>query len=78
MPCNLIKLVDVEEMNYLASKGEGEVSEACRRSPPLSLSPASYDRCECPFPAMSCKAFEPLSRVVLVILKSNWLLFESP
>ncbi|XP_045849761.1 long-chain-fatty-acid--CoA ligase 1 isoform X1 [Meles meles] len=25
MPCNLIKLVDVEEMNYLASKGEGEV-----------------------------------------------------
>ncbi|KAF3825572.1 hypothetical protein GH733_005554 [Mirounga leonina] len=24
MPCNLIKLVDVEEMNYLASKGEGE------------------------------------------------------
>lgn len=27
MPCNLIKLVDVEEMNYLAAKGEGEVSE---------------------------------------------------
>ncbi|XP_023612955.1 long-chain-fatty-acid--CoA ligase 1 isoform X1 [Myotis lucifugus] len=25
MPCNLIKLVDVEEMNYLAAKGEGEV-----------------------------------------------------
>ncbi|EPY85607.1 long-chain-fatty-acid--CoA ligase 1 isoform 5 [Camelus ferus] len=24
MPCNLIKLVDVEEMNYLAAKGEGE------------------------------------------------------
>ncbi|XP_004639836.1 long-chain-fatty-acid--CoA ligase 1 isoform X2 [Octodon degus] len=25
MPCNFIKLVDVEEMNYMASKGEGEV-----------------------------------------------------
>lgn len=25
MPCNLIKLVDVEEMNYMASKGEGEI-----------------------------------------------------
>ncbi|XP_025939864.1 long-chain-fatty-acid--CoA ligase 1 isoform X1 [Apteryx rowi] len=25
MPCNIIKLVDVEEMNYLAVKGEGEV-----------------------------------------------------
>lgn len=26
MPCNIIKLVDVEEMNYFAVKGEGEVS----------------------------------------------------
>lgn len=25
MPCSIIKLVDVEEMNYLAAKGEGEV-----------------------------------------------------
>ncbi|XP_066093922.1 long-chain-fatty-acid--CoA ligase 1 isoform X1 [Saccopteryx bilineata] len=25
MPCNMIKLVDVEEMNYLAAKGEGEI-----------------------------------------------------
>nr|XP_004666441.1 long-chain-fatty-acid--CoA ligase 1 isoform X3 [Jaculus jaculus] len=25
MPCNYIKLVDVEEMNYMAAKGEGEV-----------------------------------------------------
>lgn len=25
MPCNWIKLVDVEEMNYMAAKGEGEV-----------------------------------------------------
>ncbi|KAM3938210.1 long-chain-fatty-acid--CoA ligase 1 isoform 2-T3 [Leptodactylus fuscus] len=25
MPCNLLKLVDVEEMNYFAAKGEGEV-----------------------------------------------------
>ncbi|XP_037687030.1 long-chain-fatty-acid--CoA ligase 1 isoform X2 [Choloepus didactylus] len=25
MPCNFIKLVDVEEMNYLAARGEGEV-----------------------------------------------------
>eukprot|EP00069_Balaena_mysticetus_P011867 bmy_00315T0 len=24
MPCNIIKLVDVEEMNYVAAKGEGE------------------------------------------------------
>ena len=34
MPCNLIKLVDVEEMNYLASKGEGEVSDP---PPPTSF-----------------------------------------
>lgn len=27
LPCNLIKLVDVPEKNYFASKGEGEVSE---------------------------------------------------
>lgn len=27
MPCNIIKLVDVQEMNYLAAKGEGEVSK---------------------------------------------------
>lgn len=26
LPCNLIKLVDVPEKNYFASKGEGEVS----------------------------------------------------
>lgn len=44
MPCNLIKLVDVEEMNYLASKGEGEVSGApcpplASRSPTLPLPP---------------------------------------
>lgn len=26
MPCNFVKLVDVQEMNYLAAKGEGEVS----------------------------------------------------
>ncbi|XP_075457242.1 long-chain-fatty-acid--CoA ligase 6 isoform X2 [Ascaphus truei] len=25
LPCNLIKLVDVEEMNYFTSKGEGEI-----------------------------------------------------
>ncbi|XP_057552193.1 long-chain-fatty-acid--CoA ligase 1 isoform X3 [Hippopotamus amphibius kiboko] len=25
MPCNIVKLVDVEEMNYVAAKGEGEV-----------------------------------------------------
>uniref|UniRef100_A0A8C3V8I6 Arachidonate--CoA ligase n=1 Tax=Catharus ustulatus TaxID=91951 RepID=A0A8C3V8I6_CATUS len=25
MPCNIIKLVDVQEMNYLAAKGEGEI-----------------------------------------------------
>ncbi|NXU36593.1 ACSL1 ligase, partial [Drymodes brunneopygia] len=25
MPCNVVKLVDVQEMNYLAAKGEGEV-----------------------------------------------------
>ncbi|KAG8579000.1 hypothetical protein GDO81_010684 [Engystomops pustulosus] len=25
LPCNFIKLVDVEEMNYFASKGEGEI-----------------------------------------------------
>ena len=25
LPCNIVKLVDVEEMNYFASNGEGEV-----------------------------------------------------
>ena len=25
LPCNFVKLVDVEEMNYFASNGEGEV-----------------------------------------------------
>lgn len=33
MPCSIIKLVDVEEMNYLAAKGEGEVSKT-PQSPP--------------------------------------------
>lgn len=35
MPCSWIKLVDVEEMNYLAAKGEGEVSGA----PPVPALP---------------------------------------
>lgn len=26
IPCNIVKLVDVEDMNYFASNGEGEVS----------------------------------------------------
>lgn len=26
LPCNVVKLVDVEEMNYFSSNGEGEVS----------------------------------------------------
>lgn len=40
MPCNLVKLVDVEEMNYLAARGEGEVSEAVlpQRTPVTALS----------------------------------------
>lgn len=25
LPCNIVKLMDVEEMNYFASNGEGEV-----------------------------------------------------
>lgn len=25
LPCNFVKLVDVEDMNYFASNGEGEV-----------------------------------------------------
>ncbi|XP_013909898.1 PREDICTED: long-chain-fatty-acid--CoA ligase 1-like [Thamnophis sirtalis] len=25
MPCNIIKLIDVEEMNYFSAKGEGEI-----------------------------------------------------
>lgn len=37
MPCNIIKLVDVEEMNYFAAKGEGEVSCAVR-TPRLGFS----------------------------------------
>lgn len=41
MPCSIIKLVDVEEMNYLAAKGEGEVSKTpavtpSGQSPPLT------------------------------------------
>lgn len=35
MPCSIIKLVDVEEMNYLAAKGEGEVSK-----PPPEVTPS--------------------------------------
>lgn len=31
LPCNLIKLVDVAEKNYFASKGEGEVSRATHK-----------------------------------------------
>lgn len=27
LPCNIVKLEDVEEMNYMASNGEGEVSQ---------------------------------------------------
>lgn len=27
IPCNIVKLVDVEEMNYFTSNGEGEVME---------------------------------------------------
>lgn len=37
MPCSIIKLVDVPEMNYLAAKGEGEVSNFERSMP------ASYE-----------------------------------
>lgn len=36
LPCNLIKLVDVAEKNYFASKGEGEVSHS--KCPSLSCS----------------------------------------
>lgn len=28
LPCNFLKLVDVEEMSYYASNGEGEVCSA--------------------------------------------------
>ena len=28
LPCNLVKLVDVPDMNYFAANGEGEVSSA--------------------------------------------------
>ncbi|CAI5784025.1 long-chain-fatty-acid--CoA ligase 1 [Podarcis lilfordi] len=34
MPCNIVKLVDVEEMNYFAAKGEGEV---CVKGPNVFL-----------------------------------------
>ncbi|XP_019390233.1 PREDICTED: long-chain-fatty-acid--CoA ligase 1 isoform X2 [Crocodylus porosus] len=34
MPCNILKLVDVEEMNYFAAKGEGEV---CVKGPNVFL-----------------------------------------
>lgn len=27
LPCNIVKLVDVEDMNYFAAKGEGEVKK---------------------------------------------------
>lgn len=39
LPCNLIKLVDVPEKNYFASKQEGEVSQR-RSSMKLSLFPS--------------------------------------
>ncbi|KAG8579008.1 hypothetical protein GDO81_010684 [Engystomops pustulosus] len=38
LPCNFIKLVDVEEMNYFASKGEGEVCPIYSEIPIISLS----------------------------------------
>lgn len=60
MPCNLIKLVDVEEMNYLAAKGEGEVSEGPRPSPslPLPVEPAGH---AAPAPLGVTRASAPLS-----------------
>lgn len=38
MPCSIIKLVDVQEMNYLAAKGEGEVSNSKGQYEPLMKS----------------------------------------
>ena len=35
VPCNVVKLVDVEEMNYFASNGEGEASQCSCRIPHL-------------------------------------------
>lgn len=32
LPCNLVKLVDVPEMNYLAVNGEGEVRQVKQAS----------------------------------------------
>lgn len=61
MPCNLIKLVDVEEMNYLAAKGEGEVSEGPLSFAVLAVSceagtasAAPLPRSESPGPLRHC------------------------
>lgn len=32
VPCNVVKLVDVEEMNYLASNNEGEVKSSSQQA----------------------------------------------
>ena len=38
IPCNVVKLVDVEEMNYFASNGEGEVRKP---RPPVRTAPTT-------------------------------------
>lgn len=55
MPCNFIKLVDVEEMNYLAAKGEGEVSGA-----PWVISRSSCRSRQRHFPARLSREVEPV------------------
>lgn len=78
MPCNLIKLVDVEEMNYLAAKGEGEVSEL---PPPPGVHPHRRPSDGWPFPCPLHCCFTALSRRGLELdvigdPGSNRLLFE--
>lgn len=50
MPCNLIKLVDVEEMNYLAAKGEGEVSEGLPSLAAVVAVSGQLRQVQAPFP----------------------------
>ena len=70
MPSSIIKLVDVEEMNYLAAKGEGEVSKTPAVTP-SGQSPPVTSHFSAP------RQVTPLSLVLLLILQSHRLLFEA-
>lgn len=44
MPCAMVKLTDIPEMNYLAKNGEGEVSEIVLKGYRLPVAPTHTRR----------------------------------